>query len=447
MSLESVLLEFGAVEVSAMALYSDVFRLGSGFIQGVGEEPGYHKANPIILGSFNGEMRRRILFEDTFEETLAEFQQADWAIANGLTYWGKANTAEAQSKMCALVFDLDGQDPGGKCLENLLAGTVNWPIQAYPQPQYVALSGSNVHLYYVLEEPLSLYPNVKTQLKDLKYRLTDLLWNKYTSKDKYPQHQGINQGFRVIGGRTKGGVAVRAFRLNAHPTTVEELNGFVEPEHRVDLSARWCATTSLDQARAKWPGWYARVVEGGAPAGRHAWPVKEDLYLWWLRKVPEQAVPGHRYFCIMTLAVFAAKCGITDHEQVKADAMALLPALNRFPGCAPFTERDIDSALECLDERYVTFPRKDLERLTAVPMPPNKRNYRKRALHLRMARSNLEILSEDAGHALQGRPKGGGVKRDLIRSYAREHPDANHSEIARALGVSRPTVIKWLKDA
>ena len=27
-----------------------------------------------------------------------------------------------------------------------------------------------------------------------------------------------------------------------------------------------------------------------------------------------------------------------------------------------------------------------------------------------------------------------------------EHPEANHSEIARALGVSRPTVIKWLKD-
>lgn len=35
----------------------------------------------------------------------------------------------------------------------------------------------------------------------------------------------------------------------------------------------------------------------------------------------------------------------------------------------------------------------------------------------------------------------------LVREYAAEHPDANHSEIARALGISRPTVIKWLKDA
>lgn len=42
--------------------------------------------------------------------------------------------------------------------------------------------------------------------------------------------------------------------------------------------------------------------------------------------------------------------------------------------------------------------------------------------------------------------RGSGEKCELIRSYAREHPDANHSEIAKALGVSRPTVIKWLRD-
>ena len=41
---------------------------------------------------------------------------------------------------------------------------------------------------------------------------------------------------------------------------------------------------------------------------------------------------------------------------------------------------------------------------------------------------------------------GAPTKKDLIKSYAAEHPEANHSEIARALGVSRPTVIKWLKD-
>lgn len=78
MSLESVLLEYGAFEVSAMDVYSDIFQLGYGFIQTEGEPSGEHKANPIIVGSFGGHydedgklegdrVRRRILFEDTFE--------------------------------------------------------------------------------------------------------------------------------------------------------------------------------------------------------------------------------------------------------------------------------------------------------------------------------------------------------------------------------------------
>ena len=41
---------------------------------------------------------------------------------------------------------------------------------------------------------------------------------------------------------------------------------------------------------------------------------------------------------------------------------------------------------------------------------------------------------------------GAPTKADLVRDYALAHPDANHSEIARALGISRPTVIKWLKS-
>ena len=50
-----------------------------------------------------------------------------------------------------------------------------------------------------------------------------------------------------------------------------------------------------------------------------------------------------------------------------------------------------------------------------------------------------------------GRPKGSPnkahPKRDAILAYAEEHPEANHSQIARALGVSRPTVIKWLRSS
>lgn len=452
MSLESVLLTCGASEVSAMDVYSDLFRLGYGFIQRDGEEPGWHKANPIILGSFNGKMRRHILFEDTFEETLCEYQTADWAITNGLTYWGRANTAAAQSKMCAMIFDLDGVDDS-HLLAFLYAAQIN-AIDGhghYPVPNYVILSGHNVHLYYAFEEPLSLYPNTKTQLKALKYALTDLMWNFYTSNEwESVQHQGINQGFRIVGGKTKDGGAVRAFRLNRHPVTIAELNEYVPEDSRVDVTRVYKETKcTLDQAKERYPGWYEQVIERGVHSCRRPWPVKEDLYLWWLRRVrePGGATFRHRYFCLMALAVFAVKCGITDRERVKADMESMVPFLNSIDPAHPFGEDgEVEAAMECFDLRYVTFPRKDLEKITAIDMPPNKRNYRKQALHLRMARSNLAILSEDAGHALQGRPKGSGTKRDAIREYAAAHPDANHSQIARALGVSRPTVIKWLKD-
>ena len=201
---------------------------------------------------------------------------------------------------------------------------------------------------------------------------------------------------------------------------------------------------TMEQVKKQFPEWYEQVIVGGKrTTGR--WVVKEDLYSWWLKKAYAEAIPGHRYYCVMALAVFAAKCGILDKGRVRRDAESLLEKFNDFAGAEPFTKKDIKSALECLDLRFCNFSRKELESYTGVPMPPNKRNYRPQALHLKMARSNLEILSEDAGHALQGRPKGSGEKRDAIRAYAAENPGASNSEIAKALGVSRTTVVKWMK--
>ena len=459
LSLESVLLEYGASEVSAMEVYSDIFQLGDGFIQTEGEPGGLHKANPIILGSFGGHYdsdgklvgdrrRRRILFEDTFEETLAEFRDANWAITNGLTYWGRANTADAQSKMCAMIFDLDGQDDG-----TLTAFLYNcrsdYPV--YPEPNYIILSGHNVHLYYVLEEPADLYPNTKSLLKDMKYRLTDQMWNKHTSREwEHPQHQGINQGFRVIGGKTKDGGTVRAFAVNTHPFSLEELNDFLPPEQQVDLSKKWRETRyTLEQAKERFPEWYEKVIVGGERADG-SWDAKEDLYNWWLRKIRAGATFSHRYFCLMALAIYAVKCGITDRERVKADMDSLVPFLDSVDTEHPFgNDHEVENALECLDLRYKKFPIKDLERISEIAIPKNKRNYRKQPQHMEylngLRKMRRDVLGENE-YENSGRPKGSGEKCELIRSYAREHPDANHSDIAKALGVSRTTVIKWLRD-
>lgn len=434
--------QWGGVAESPMALYTDVFRLGGGFIQREGEPPGSFKANPLIIGysgGKNGRMHRKIMFEDTFADTLAEFQDMDWAFMSACTYFGRTNSAERQSKLYALVFDIDGVEDSN--LNNFLSGANVGG--AYPVPQHIVLSGHGIHLYYVLEEPIDLYPNVKTQVKELKYALTRRLWNRYTSTIESPQYQGINQSFRVPGSRTKDGAPIPrcvAYRVNGNPVSIEDLNAFVEESSRVDLGRRYPETRmTAEEARSRYPEWYERVVEGGE---RGQWVVKRDLFDWWVRKVRAGATYGHRYFCIMALAIYAAKCGIYERKEVKSVAMGLVPYLDSLNPEHPFTEADVDSALECLDGRYTTFPRSDIARLTDIEIPANKRNYRKQSEHMAVMRAIQGVVDpENRWRNRDGAPK----KRDFVRSYAAVHPEANHSEIARALGVSRTTVVKWLK--
>lgn len=445
--LSEVIEKWGGVPEEPMDLYADLFRLGEGAIQREGEPPGSFKANPLIIGHSGGEggrMHRKIMFEDTFADTLAEFQDMDWAFMSACTYFGRSNSADRQSKLYALVFDIDGV--GDSNLNNFLNSAFS-EAPAYPVPQHIVLSGHGVHLYYVLEEPLDLYPNIKTQAKELKYALTRRLWNRYTSTIEEVQYQGINQSFRVPGSRTKPDAAIprcAAYRVNSHPVSIEELNAFVEEPSRVDVGRRYRETRmSSAEAKAKYPDWYARVVEGGE---RGQWVAKRDLFEWWLRKVGEGATYGHRYFCIMALAIYAAKCGIYDRDEVKAAAMGLVPYLDGLNPEHPFTEADVDSALECLDGRYATFPRRDIAKLTDIEIPANKRNGRKQEVHLMGARAIQEINDRVNGtdwRAGNGRKP----KRDTIRAYAAEHPEASQREIAAALGVSKTTVNKWLKDA
>lgn len=436
-SMERVLSEWGAVEVSAIEVYRDIFQLGDGFIQREGEPAGSHKTNPIIIGSKEGRVVRRIMFEDTFEELLGEFQGYDWAFLNGLTYWGRVNKAASQSRMCALIFDLDGATP--KTLEAFLSGALK--AHAYPVPNYVVLSGRGLHLYYVFEQPVDLYPNVKTQLKELKYALTDKMWNRYTSTEERVQHQGINQSFRVIGGRTKDGDGiVRAFRLSTTPVWLDHLNEFVPEGSRIDASKLWRdGKLTLDEARDKFPEWYERRVLGRKPPGH--WTVKEDLYNWWIRQVREGATFGHRYFCVMCLAIYGVKCGV-DEERVERDALALVPFLNDLNPREPFTEADARSALECFDERYVRFPRNDIAKLSGIAIKKNKRNFRKQSVHLGRARA-VQYFDDPEGNWRNAH--GAPTKEEQIKAYAAEHPEMSNRRIAEALGVSRNTVNKWLK--
>lgn len=435
--LEDVLIKWGGVEVSAMDVYTDMFKLGYNEIQCDSEEAGLYKANPIGYwknGTAKGHYR--IMFDDTFEETLKELQEADFSILNGITYFGRKNVQEHASKMYAMIFDLDGVTD--KTLNAFLNGA--YEVDAYPIPNYIALSGHGVHLYYIFEYPIPLYPNIKMQLKAFKYAMIERLWNSYTSTDKKKQFQGINQGFRVIGGKTKiDGVRVRAFRINEHPFNLEQLNQYIPKESRVDESKLYKESKmSLAEAKKKFPRWYEDKIVNKQP--RRYWTCKRDLYEWWIEKIKEGATFHHRYFSIMCLAIYGAKCGI-PFEEVKANAFELIPFLNEINPNEPFTKSDCLSALECYDTRYCTFPIDDIMKISGIDIEKNKRNGRRQDLHLRLARSNKDILKEAGEMKTEGRP----AKEKLVIDYLSEHPNDNISSVANTLKVSRTTIYKYKK--
>lgn len=448
-SMAQVATQRGCVPIEPIELYREVFRLGQGWIQRRYEPAGAFKANPIIIGSRGGRIRRKILFEDTFETVLERFSAYEWAYMSGCTYFGRHNTAERQSKLFALIFDLDETD--SQHLNDFFHAANNG---VYPLPTHIAFSGHGVHLYYVFETPLDLYPHIKTQVKELKFALTDLMWNRYTSKNPTPQHQGINQGFRIPGSPTKPGAPIpvcQAWRCGGgRPVTIDYLNSFVRDESkRVDLSRPFPqARYSLAEAKKKFPDWYARVVEGRQAPRRYQWVCSEALYRWWLRRIRYEATLGHRYFCIMALAIFAAKCGIYDRQRVKRDAMELLGPFNMV-AAAPFTEADIDSALECLDARYVTFPRATIEKITAIRIDPTRRNHRTRKDHLQIARAIRDVKQTNLGrvwtdgNSRRGCPNKSHPKQRVVRAWREANPTGRKIECHRETGLSRVTIDKW----
>lgn len=435
---------YGAVEVSAMDVYTDVFKLGSGLIQKENDSSRDMKSNP--LGYYKNVKAEsghyRILFEDTFEDVLKELQEADFCILNGLTYFGRRNTVQAANRMFAMIFDLDGVSD--KTLNNFLHAAINGSQHnLYPIPNYIALSGHGIHLYYVFERPVPLFPNIKLQLKGLKYALTERLWNGYTSEIEDKQFQGINQGFRVIGGKTKiPGVRVRAFRLNKQPFSLAEICKYLPDDAlRIDETKLFRESRySLEEAKALFPEWYQRRVLNGEKPRSGRWVCKRDLYDWWLRKIKVGAALHHRYFCIMCLAIYAAKCDI-DEDELRADAFDLIPLMNDIAKEEPFTEADVLAALECFDERYIHFPRGDISKLADIEILPNKRNYRTLDAHLKLLNATRvfrrDVLKEDA-YKNNGRPS----KAAIVAAWRRNNPSGKKSACIRETGLDKKTVYK-----
>ena len=282
----------------------------------------------------------------------------------------------------------------------------------------------------------------------MKHDLTFRMWEyKSTSQNKEIQYQSINQAFRMVGSiNNKYGVEVRAFQIGER-VNLDYLNQYVAEQNRVDVNRPFKPSKmTRGEAKEAYPEWYQRVVV----EKRHQlkkWDIKGKqgyaLYDWWIRQ-KDKIRGGHRYYFLMCLAIYACKCDVPKKKLIE-DMHKLFDDLREVEHDNPLTKEDIESALEAYDKEYYNFTITDIEKLTEVRIERNNRNYQKQEWHLEDMRGKKQRM-KSRGQGFknpEGRPAGSGTKEQVIKDYIQENPSATVTQIATALGVSRPTVYKF----
>ena len=369
-----------------------------------------------------------------------------------ISYVGVRRLNKNARQMFALCIEIDdlvvkaGEQEG---LRSLLLDI----DQAYsPRPTFIVCSGSGLHLYYVFDKPLNLYPSIFKQLTKLKKELTKRLWNRrVTTSHEKIQYEGICQPFRMVGTVTKSGEKTRAFRTGER-IDIEYLNSFVKEQNKVFLHyekyQRAAGVTPLPVAKEKWPEWYEdvpkRQKEGLEPI-RRTWTTNRALYDRFLERIPYEARSGHRYNCLLVLGACAIKCKIPKDE-FEADCWKLRPVLDFDPDPKKaFTEQDIIDVVKA-------YKKKDLIRttveaaaaLSGMEIRRAKRNGRKRPVHVKIITATRDIMYPNGEWRNQnGRPKGSGTAQKTVLEWRKNNPDGRKADCIRSTGLDKKTVYKW----
>lgn len=247
----------------------------------------------------------------------------------------------------------------------------------------------------------------------------------------------------MVGTQTKLGrrYLVTAFRTGER-VTIEYLNGFLMDESKAVKDFRYKSDLSLAEAKEKYPEWYEKRIVRCEKQGR--WHIKRALYDWWLKKIQSGAVSvGHRYWSLSVLASYGIKCDIPEDE-VMSDALGLLPLLDDISDDDHnrFTKRDVLDAMNMYQESYVTYSRAEVERVSGISVPPNKRNGRKQEQHIKIMNAIRDIEHPDGEwRNKDGRPE----KSKIVEEWRKGHPDGRKADCIRETGLSKPTVYKWWK--
>lgn len=442
-------LEQYSEEVTSYEFYRDLFPSGELEAKGIYED-GKYTGIAVSVSDRDRKVKRYSITDDL--DVINQLCGTDdFCITSPISYAGKERKSINARYLYALAIDVDGlkQDEYDGVPEGI--STLFWQFDGHgksdylPLPTYIVHSGSGIHVYYVFEQPIPLFHNIVEQLETYKKRLTWQLWTQGVTDKEHReniQYESLFQGFRMPGTITKDGKRARVFLIDSgKKVTLEYLNQFVPEQYQIK-SIVYKSKLTRAQAKEKYPEWYDKRIVQGEKRGR--WYNKRDLYDWWKRQIEAGAVDGHRYWCILTLASYAVKCGI-PYDELEADAMGFIDLLDergKRPD-NPFTVYDVLKALEAYNDSYVSYPIHAIVDRTGIPIQKNKRNGRKRSDHIRLLNATRQfrrdILSED-----EYRNSGRKSKREVVEAWQLTHTGTK-ADCIRDTGLSRPTVSKYWK--
>lgn len=366
----------------------------------------------------------------------------NFCILAPISYAGRKRNNENARYMYAFCIEVDYIEPKNG-LEELF---YSWERKTLPlpKPTYIVCSGNGLHLYYVFERPIPLWKNIFEQLKEAKSYFTPRFWTKYiTTAYEKIEYESINQPFRCVGSRTKGNSYALAFEIGDR-ITIEYLNKFL-PEDK-QINSIYKASCTLEQAKELYPEWYQRRIEKGEKRGH--WTRYQPIYYNWKQKILTGAVVGHRYNCLENLCSLAVQCNISA-EEVEKDCREVAECFEDLTNTEDnhFTEYDIICALKtyytALEQAY-SRKIEYISKKTGVELVPNKRNGRKQAEHLKLARGIRELKAK-MGESVSGggRPE----KSKIVEEWQRMHPNGRKVDCIRDTGLSKPTVLKWWESS
>lgn len=345
-------------------------------------------------------------------------------LLGGVTFLNNWISKKSTRDVYALVVDLDNAYSG--TLLNILQNDwKNSPTgREYPKPTYIANSGTGLHLYFVFEEPLPGYHKQLHEIDTVYRRLAkDQAERVYVEE----QIQWYGQQFRMVGGMSKHGWEISAYRYGPkwNPDELAKWYGLDFHFIRHDEPRR---VTATPKPRKKWKR-------------RKGFKTNRAFFDYSLKNCEGKTKEGHRYMSMCALSVIAWKCGVSEDE-LRSGLLSLLPTYNR--GAARrIHESEIDSALKMYHPKAMDTPRVVLEGWIGWEYKPTKRNGRNRAEHLRRARL---VQTIDFPNGEWRNSKGKPSARQTVIEYTKAHPDATKTEVKKATGLTYPTIRKYYAE-